>query len=1014
MRIEFRILGPIEAWCDGVVLPISSGRQRTVLAMLLLRANRVVTVDDLAEALWGSALPPTARVTVQNYVKRLRDALGAAGTRIVTQPPGYLMRVATGELDAASFEVSLDAARKAAAAGAWEMAGPQARAALSLWRGDPLTGVPSQYLALHEVPRLAELREQAAEIGIEAALRLGRAASVTGELRRLVAAEPLRERLSVLLMAALYEDGRQAEALTVYQQARDTLIGELGVEPGQELRDTHQRILAGGQALPPREIPVVPTTAQAPASPQPQPQPRPRQLPAAVGCFTGRAPELAALNSLLGPRDTMPIPAICGTGGAGKTALAVQWAHQAAGRFPDGQLYVNLRGYDCDQPVSAAEALAGFLRALGVPGQDIPDQLQDRARLYRSRLAGLRVLVLLDNASGSEQVRPLLPGDPGCMAVVTSRDALAGLVAVDGARRLDLDVLPLPDAIALLTSLIGPRAGQDPGVVADLAGLCARLPLALRIAAELAAARPSVQLADLVAELAAGRLDGLDGGEDRADVRAVLSWSFRRLPGDVATAFTLIGLHPGADFDVYAAAALAGITAGPGARTLSRLHRASLVQAAGAGRYSMHDLLRAYAREQAATRDTGRHGRQALTRLFDYYLGTAAAAMDILFPAEAQLRPRAAATSAAAPDMPDEAAAHAWLDAERANLVAAVRHCAAHDWPGHATGLAGTLFRYLMVGSHLPEAHTIYLHVLQAARLAGDLAAEADALTSLGGTEMMRGHFRDAGGHYRAALECYQRCGHREGEARVLRNLGMTEYQLHNCRSAVGYHRQAIAAYSDVGDSLGAARALVTLAEAETELGSYDQASEHLYRALPVVREASDHLREAEALELIGWLSLRRGQLTEAAASFGQVLEIYRRIDYPTGMADALRSLGEVSLRGGEYQRAIDYLRQALAMFRKTGHQHGENKTLRTLAEALHGTGQPADARVELTAALRLAAEAGNTYELASLHRDLAESHHSCGQDEQARRHWQQALTIYTELGAAEADQVRSQLSPQD
>jgi tetratricopeptide (TPR) repeat protein len=781
------------------------------------------------------------------------------------------------------------------------------------------------------------------------------------------------------------------------------------VEPGQELRDTHQRILAGGQALPPREMATVPGTAQAPAPQQP------RQLPAAVGCFTGRAAELAALSSLLGARpDTMPISAICGTGGTGKTALAVQWAHQVAGHFPDGQLYVNLRGYDCDQPVSAAEALAGFLRALSVPGQDIPDQLQDRARLYRSRLAGLRVLVLLDNASGSEQVRPLLPGDPGSMAVVTSRDALAGLVAVDGARRLDLDVLPLPDAIALLTSLIGTRAGQDPGAVADLAELCARLPLALRIAAELAAARPSVQLDGLVGELAAGQLDGLDAGEDRADIRAVFSWSVRRLPGDVATAFALTGLHPGADFDVYAVAALAGITVGPGTRTLSRLHRASLVQAAGAGRYGMHDLLRAYAREQAATRDAGGQRRQALTRLFDYYLGTAAAAMNILFPAEAQLRPRTAATSAAAPDMPDEAAAHAWLDAERANLVAAVRHCAAHGWPGHATCLAGTLFRYLMVGSHLPEAHTIYLHALQAARLSGDLATEADALTSLGGTEMMRGHFRDAASHYRTALECYQRCGHREGEARVLRNLGMTEYQLHNCRSAVGYHQQAIAAYRDAGDSLGAARALVTLAEAETELGSYDQASEHLHRALPVVREASDHLREAEALELIGWLSLRRGQLTQAAASFGQVLAIYRRIDYPTGMADALRSMGEVSLRGGEYQRAIGYLRQALEMFRKTGHQHGENKTLRTLAEALHGTGQPALARVELTAALRLSAETGNTYEVASLHRDLAESHHTSGQDEQARQHWEQALTIYTQLGAAEADQIRSMLSRRD
>jgi DNA-binding SARP family transcriptional activator/Tfp pilus assembly protein PilF len=1013
MRVEFGVLGPLEAWCDGVVLPVSSGQQRTVLAMLLLRANRVVAVDELAEALWGSALPRSPRVTVQNYVKRLRDALGDAGCRIVTQPPGYLIRVTADEVDASLFEGNLDSARAAVAAGSWETAAGRARAALLVWRGDPLADVPSQYLASREASRLADLRLEATEIGIEATLRLGQPAAVIGELRRLVACEPLRERLAVLLMAALYEDGRQAEALAVYQQARDVLVAELGVEPGQELRALHQRILAGGQALPRPAVPVATGTAEAPA-----PQ-APRQLPAAVGCFTGRAAELAALTGLLDRRSgaspaTMMISAIGGTAGVGKTALAIQWAHAVAERFPGGQLYVNLRGYDADQPVSAAEALAGFLRALCVPGQDIPDETEDRARLYRSRLAGRRMLVLLDNARDGEQVRPLLPGDPGCAALVTSRDALAGLVAADGAQRLDLDVLPLADAVALLRSLIGSRASQDPVAVAELARLCARLPLALRIAAELAAARPSAALAELVAELAESRLDGLDAGEDRADVRAVFSWSFRQLPGDVAGAFALLGLHPGADLDVYAAAALTGRTAGQARHVLGRLHRASLIQAAGPGRYGMHDLLRAYAREQACACDTNGHCNQALTGLFDYYLAAAAAAMDILYPAEAHLRPRVARAAAVAPVMPGEAEARAWLDRERANLVAVVAHCADHGWPQHAIGLAGTLFRYLMVGSHLPEAHTIYRHALHAARGSGDLAGEAEALSSLGGTKMMRGHFRDAAGHYRAALGRYRQCGDLGGQARVLRNLGMTELQLHNHQSAVDYQQEAVAAYHDAGDNLGAARALVTLAEAETELGSYDQASEHLQRALPVVREANDQLREAEVLEQIGLLSFRRGQLTQAAASFEQALAIYHHIDYPTGIADALRRLGEVSLRRSKYQQATGYLRQAIALFRETGHQHGETKTLCSLAEALYGAGQPAAARAGLTAALRLAAETGNTYELATVHRGLAEGHHRAGEDEQARRHWQQALTLYTQLGAPEADHVRSRLSARE
>ncbi len=744
----------------------------------------------------------------------------------------------------------------------------------------------------------------------------------------------------------------------------------------------------------------------------------PRELPAAVGHFTGRDAELSALTRLLDQDNerqsgTVVISAIGGTAGVGKTALAIRWARAVADRFRDGQLYVNLRGYDPDQPVAAAAALARFLRALGVPGQEIPDEVDDRTALYRSRLAGRRVLVVLDNARDAEQVRPLLPGDPGCVAVVTSRDALAGLVAADGARRVELDVLPLADAVALLRSLVGPRADAEPEAVAALARLCARLPLALRIAAELAAARPAIPLAGLVAELAASRLDCLDAGEDRADVRSVFSWSVRQLPDEVVRAFGLAGLHPGEDLDVYAAAALTATSAGQARRVLGRLHRAGLLQATGPGRHAMHDLLRAYARELATSTGGEQEQQAAMTRLFDYYLAAAAAAMDILFPAEAHRRPRITPTAAVLPEMAGEAGALAWLDAERANLAAVVAHCAGHGWARHASDLAGTLLSYLMNGSHLPEALAIYGHALQAARQSGDLAAEASALNGLGGICVMKGHFRDAVGHYQAALERYRQCGGRAGQARVLHNLGITEHELHSHQSAAGYYQLAIAAFEDAGDSLGAARSLATLAGAETRLGRYDQAAEHLQRALPVFCNANDRVGEAQALERIGELDLRRGYLPKAAAFFEQALAICRRIDHPTGVADQLRNLGEVSLRRGDCPQAIGYLRQALAMQRKAGFQHGETQTLRTLAEALHGAGQPAAARAELAAALRLAAETGNTYQQASAHADLAESHHRAGENEQARRHWQQALDRYTQLGAPEADQIRSRLTGQ-
>jgi DNA-binding SARP family transcriptional activator len=1008
---EFGVLGPLLVCIDGEAVLVPRGKQRTLLAVLLLRAGRSVAADQLADMLWDPAPPPpSAGVTLQNYVKRLRQALGPAGRdRIVTQPGGYLVRVEAGELDLAVMEQALATARHASRDGAWPRVAEDAEAALALWRGEPLSDVDLPSPMAAEVSRLAELRLQARELRAEADLRLARHAEVVAELEQVGAAAPLREHMQALLMLALYRCGRRAEALEAYRRARRMLVEELGSEPGPELRELHGQILRDDPAI---AAPLAPRSPTAPRTPPPM---VPRQLPAAVSSFTGREAELAALTGLLGLEPggqarALVISAIGGTAGVGKTALAVQWAHQVAERFPDGQLFVNLRGYDPDQPITAGDALAGFLGALGVPGTDIPDGMQERASLYRNRLAGRRMLVVLDNARDGDQVRPLLPGDPGCAAVVTSRDTLAGLVAADGARRLDLDVLPMADAVALLRSLVGGRVDEDPRAAVGLAGLCARLPLVLRIAAELAAARPETALQDLVAELAESALDQLDAGEDRTDVRAVFSWSVRQLPEDAARAFELTGLHPGHDFDLHAAAALTATTIGPARRILGRLQRASLLQTGGPGRYGLHDLLRAYAHEQAAARDSDGSSHRALTRLFDYYLAAAASAMDVLFPAEARRRPRVTPCAAAVPAMAGEADARAWLDAERANLVAVVVHCAGRGWSKHATDLAGTLFRYLINGSYTPEARTIYDHALQAARQSGNLAAEAEALNGLGGIAVKQGRFGDAASRYQAALNGFCRCSDRVGQARVLYNLGYVEHELRNFESAAGYYRRAIAASEECGDRRGIAVTLCRLAGAETELGQLDLALEHLQRALPVFQEEKDRNREAEALAWTGRLSLRRGHLTEAADLFGQSLSLFRRIGNPVGEADVLRDLALVGLRQGAYQPAIGYWRQALALFRQTGSQHGEIQALLGLAEALGGVGQPSAARSELEVALGLAAQTGSTYEQACAHRDLAENYDFAGDDKQARHHWQQALDLYTQLGAPEAEQVRTRL----
>lgn len=656
--MDFGLLGPLTVSRGGLVIPVPRGKQRALLAALLLAANQVAPLYELVEVVWGSGPPPSAEATTRNYIRRLRQVLGEASrARITTQPRGYMLVVAPGELDVLRFESLLLAARAAARESSWEAAENKAREALLLWRGEPLADVESDALTLRELPRLLELRPQAEEIRIDAALNLGFQADVIADLERLAAAYPLRERLHSQLMLALYRVGRRADALAVFQRARRGIVEELGSEPGVELREVHQRILAGDAAL---------------AVPAPRPNARdgqlqvvPQELPGTVRQFVGRDGELAALSGLMdraaaAAPGAVVISAVGGTAGVGKTALAVHWAHQVAERFPDGQLYVNLRGYDPDQPMSAADALAGFLRSLGVPGQDIPSEMEQRTVRYRSLLAGRQMLIVLDNAREAEQVRPLLPGTVGCVTLVTSRDSLAGLVARDGAFRVELGLLPLAEAVGLLHALIGDRATADPGATEALAEACSRLPLALRVAAELAIARPGIPLAELVAELAGmrPRLELLDaGGDQNTSVRTVFSWSYQHLEADTARAFSLIGMHPGHDFDRYALAALTGSTAERADQIAGALVQAHLIELTGQGRFGMHDLLRGYARELGVGHGEAEE-RAALTRLFDYYLHTAATAMNALYPAESNRRPRI--SSVAAPVPPVGNAVAAW------------------------------------------------------------------------------------------------------------------------------------------------------------------------------------------------------------------------------------------------------------------------------------------------------------------------------------------------------------------
>jgi tetratricopeptide (TPR) repeat protein/DNA-binding XRE family transcriptional regulator len=743
----------------------------------------------------------------------------------------------------------------------------------------------------------------------------------------------------------------------------------------------------------------------------------PRQLPGSVRHFVGRKRELMAL---LRSRDdtgtgsaAAQILALVGMAGVGKTALAVRWAHIVAGQFPDGQLYVNLRGYDSEQPMAAGDALAGFLRALGVPGPDVPSDTEECAAMYRSLLAGRRILVLLDNARRVEQVRPLLPGSPGCVTLVTSRDALAGLVARDGAVRLDLSLLPPAEATELLRALIGDRVDACPDAAEALAARCAWLPLALRLAAELAAARPAASLRELDTELAdqEQRLDRLDAdGDPRTAIRAVFSWSYRHLEPDAARAFRMLSLATGTDVDRFAAAAVIGGASERASQLVDQLRRAHLLQATVPGRLSMHDLLRAYGKELTAACDAAAERRSALTRLFDYYLQASAAAMHTLFPIDVSGQPPVS-TAAALPPTDHPAAARAWLDAERENLVLATAHAAAHGWPCHAIRLASCLFRYFDVGGHLAQAVTLHSHARGAARQLSDRAAEAAALTSLGVVSLRQGRLRRAACHFRQAVRLCEEAGDRGGEARALVDLGLVELRRGRYQQGRRLMELGAVAYRDVGDRSGEARALANLGILERHLDRCSQASQCLLQALAICRATGDRLSQAPVLTNLGLVDLQRGQYEQAVGRHRAALALFREAGNRNGEAHSLSNLGIAELRWSRYRDAKEHLRDASALFREISDAAGQAEALNGLGQLFLATGEPGQARAQYTAALELTSPKADKYEHARAHEGLGHCYQASEDPGRAVRHWQQALALYVELGAREADNVRAQLA---
>jgi DNA-binding SARP family transcriptional activator/tetratricopeptide (TPR) repeat protein len=1014
-KAEFCLLGPMLVRQQGSELPVARGSQRAVLAALLLNGNHVVGIDELADAVWGQAAPPSARITIQNYVKRLRHALRPAGTdRIATSADGYVIRLAVGELDVSAAESEFSAAQAAASANRWDQAGAAARSALSRWRGPPLADVESEMLTMREVPRLTEMRMQASELEFEALIRLGLAVDVTVRARQLIAGAPLRERLHALLMRALYCDGRQAEALAAYQQTRRLLAEELGTEPGPELRELHQRMLNGDATLLPEPPTVVLEHAPGPVQ---QPVTAPRELPGSATHFTGRDGELAALTRLLDQAvatgAAVPIAVISGMAGVGKTALAVSWAHQIATRFPDGQLYVNLRGCDAREPLDPADALAGFLRSLGLTSSEIPADSDERGARYRSMLAPRRVLVVLDNAHDAAQVRPLLPGSAGCAAVVTSRDVLAGLVARDGASRLDLEVLHPAAAVGLLRSLLGPaRVDAEPEMTADLARQCGYLPLALRVAAELAGVRPDASLAELTGELTGhhGRLLRLDARVDQETaMKSVFSWSYTQLPAPAARIFRLVGLHPGPGLDAYAVAALADGELHTVSALLEQLSQAHLVEPADRGRYRMHDLLREYAEELALTEDSEQQRRAAVSALCDFYLGAAITAANVLYRADAQSQPAMPQGVRAIPSIPNAAAALAWLNAERPAFPAISALAVENGKPDTTVSLAAALSRYLLLGGYRSETAAIHAQARRAAALTGGAKEEARNLADLGTTEFLAGHYDAAGEHLRQARDVSRRAGDVRGQARAAVNLGGIALHQGQTEAAACLMEEALVLYRQLGSDSAQARTLANLSVVNLVRGELDRATEQLQRALALSSDA-DPASRGLIRNNLGHILLRQKRYRAASQEFRAALDLAGASGNAGVEIDALRGSALACLGLRQHDRARSEVGAALRLIRTCGNTQAKIMAVVALGNIELAAGRPAEAYACQAAAVTDAAQA-NSYSRACLQLGLSRASAAMGQPGTARGHLLAAYQLYQAAGAIEASELEEQVA---
>ncbi len=969
MVLRVGVLGPVTAWYGDQELPVGQPRQQAVLGILAMRANRVISRGELVDAVWGQDPPASAEGGIYTYVAGLRRiiepnrSLRGPGRVLVSSGAGYVLHLVPGQPDAVSFEQHLGRARQLRKGGDPVGAVAALNSALGLWRGIAFAGVPGRFAETERV-RLGELRSTAAEERADVLLALGRHEEVVPDLTAMVSDHPLRERMRGLLMVALYRSGRHAEALRVFQDGRRVLAEELGIDPGSELSRIHQQILTSDAALnvaaddagPNRlaspngaartwgtiaaavsagktAAPVV-TSASDPAQVQPLTDagvviPVPAQLPFEAPGFSGRHDELATLQAVLAARsagsdEPVPVVVISGTAGTGKTALAVRFGRQVAKRFPDGQLYVHLRGLGpATPPVEPAEVLRFFLDSLGVAPHRIPADTEGRAALYRSLLDGKRMLIVLDNARNAAQVRPLLPGSPGCLVVVTSRNEMTGLVAAEGAVPLTLDVLSSAEAYEMLSRRLGQdRAAAEPEAAQEIIEECARLPLALSIAVGRAAGRPKRPLAELAAELrdARGRLDALEADDAATDVRAVFSWSYDQLSETAARMFRLLGLHPGPDISLSAAASLAGVPRAKAGSALRELARTHMVAEYQPGRFTFHDLLRFYAVDQAERHEVTQDRQAAVHRVLDHYLHTAMAASQRFSPFRSPLRLAPVQPDVLPADVADKEQAMSWFDAEVPVLLALIGYADANGFDEHAWQISWTLGPFFNRRGRWRDYAASQGTALGAAQRLGDTVALAHTHYLLGNAQSHMGDYETASPNIRRALDLFRELGDRANEGMVLNGLASMLEDQERYPEALAVALDALRMLKAAGHWWSQANLENGVGWLYAHLGQYDQALAHCQRALSLHRESGYRGGTADTMDSLGYVYLHQGDIAQAKASYTKAIEAYREIGSSYGEGNSLASLGGVLLAEGDAAAAATAWREAVAILESLPH----------------------------------------------------------------------------------------------